>query len=78
MRSPYAGAIARLAPGENPALIEAWMRLEYGTLDGIDRDRFARAVHAAAERAHGAGIPASQNLARAYGLEPSPNRDPRA
>lgn len=29
MRSPYAGAIARLAPGENPALIEAWMRLEY-------------------------------------------------
>ncbi|MDX6689756.1 MAG: hypothetical protein QOG15_1213 [Solirubrobacteraceae bacterium] len=73
--SPYADAIMRLAPDEDPALIEAWMRLEYGTLEGIDRVRFAGAVQAATKRAQAAGIQASQRLARAYGLEPSPGSD---
>lgn len=40
----YAREIARLAPDYDPAQIEAWMRLEHGTLDALSPDAFAREV----------------------------------
>jgi hypothetical protein len=49
--SAYAGIMARLAPGEDPAHIVAWLVAEHGSLDSIDPVRFACAVKLAAERA---------------------------
>jgi hypothetical protein len=33
----------RLAPGEDPALVEAWMRSEHGALENIEPRYLARA-----------------------------------
>jgi hypothetical protein len=40
----YADRIAELAPDADPAHVEAWMRLEYGTLDALSPARFAAEV----------------------------------
>lgn len=64
----YAGLIRRLAPDENPAHVEAWMRSEHGTLDAIDPFAFARAIKAAAARVRATGRAENDALARSYGL----------
>ena len=68
-RSLYAATIERLAPEHDPAHIEAWMRLEHPTLDGLGM-RFAREVAVAVECIRAAGIAESDELARSFGLEP--------
>lgn len=69
MSSLYAAAIERLAPGHDPAHIEAWMRLEHPTLDGLGA-RFAREVAVAVACIDAAGIAESDELARSFGLQP--------
>jgi alkylhydroperoxidase/carboxymuconolactone decarboxylase family protein YurZ len=66
--SPSAETIARLAPGEDPAHVEAWMRLEHGTLEQIDRVLIAGAVSTAAERVRVVPTHINESLARFYGL----------
>jgi hypothetical protein len=66
--SPSAETIVRLAPGEDPAHVEAWMRLEHGTLEQIDRVLIAGAVNNATERVRVAPSHISESLARFYGL----------
>ncbi|MGI9098084.1 MAG: hypothetical protein ACR2H2_06245 [Solirubrobacteraceae bacterium] len=51
----YAALIKRLAPGEDAARVEAWMRAEHGTLDSIDPVHFARAVKTAVDGVRAAG-----------------------
>jgi diguanylate cyclase (GGDEF)-like protein len=50
--SAYAGVIRRLAPGEDPALVEAFVRLEHGPLSNVEPVDFAREVAAAVTRIH--------------------------
>lgn len=72
MSSLYAATIERLAPDHDPAHIEAWMRLEHPTLDGLG-GRFAREVAIAVECIDAAGIAESNKLARSFGLHPRRN-----
>jgi hypothetical protein len=69
MASSYAAAIAALAPDHDPAHIEAWMRLEHATLDGLDAAHFAAEVQAAIACVQLAGIAQSDELAHSYGLQ---------
>lgn len=70
MTSPYTRLIERLAPDHDPAHVEAWMRLEHGTLDALNAVHFAREVHVAIACIERAGVEESDELARSYGLEP--------
>ncbi|MDX6691268.1 MAG: hypothetical protein QOG15_2725 [Solirubrobacteraceae bacterium] len=70
-QSPYAAIIARLAPDDDPAHIEAWMRLAHGGLDHIDPVHFASEVKAASERARRVDARHSEALARSFGLSPA-------
>ena len=71
MTSFYAGVIGRLAPDCDPAHVEAWMRVEHPTLDGLDAVRFTREVAVAVECIRHAGLAESDKLAHSYGLQPS-------
>lgn len=51
----------------DPALTECWMRLEFGTLDHLDRDRFRREVRIAAKLVRNFPKDTAQ-LASTYGL----------
>lgn len=48
----YTAIIRRLAPGEDPRLVEAWLRARHGTLASMDPVYFAREVKAAAADLH--------------------------
>jgi hypothetical protein len=65
--SGYAELIQRTEPTLDPRHVEAYMRLQYGTLDHLDRATFEREVRVAADcvrfDAQGA-----EDLARSYGL----------
>jgi hypothetical protein len=54
--------------GINPRHVEAFMRLEYGTLDALSPDKFTREVKMAAECVKAAGPQESEGLASSYGL----------
>ena len=69
MSSQYARMIQRLAPDHDPAHIEAWMRLEHSTLDGLG-PRFVREVATAVACVEAAGVAESDQLARSFGLAP--------
>lgn len=71
MNSSYAATIAGLVPDEDPAHVEAWMRLEHPTLDALSAETFAREVAVAVECIHAAGVDQCDALARSYGLEPA-------
>lgn len=66
--SGYADIIAGITTEHDPRHIEAYMRLEYGTLDHLDIDTFKREVEIASACIQQAGIDASEDLARSYGL----------
>ncbi len=53
--------------GMNPKLIEAWMRLEHGCLDGLSNRQFADEVAIAIQLVK-AEPEASAKLAKSYGL----------
>ena len=70
--SAYADHITTLAPGADPAHIEAWMRLEHATLDGLSSWQFAREVQTALSCIEAAGLNECDELARSFGLQPQP------
>ena len=51
-------------------VVEAWMRLEHGTLDALGGARWTRAVREAIECYDTASIEESEGLAKSYGLRP--------
>lgn len=67
MKSAYAELIAQYT-GRNPRHIEAWMRLEHGTLDGLSRAQFRREVKIAESCIDAAGDDKSEELAQGLGL----------
>ena len=75
MMSRYATEIQRLAPDADPAHVEAWMRLEHGTLDSLNPAHFAREVQIAVGCITFAGLHESDELARCYGLQPRARYD---
>jgi hypothetical protein len=54
--------------GTDPRHVEAWMRLEHGTLDALSRKEFAREVEIAAQCVEAAGAADSEALAASLGL----------
>jgi hypothetical protein len=73
MTSPYADTIrvecAHLGRvGANPRHVEAWMRLEHGTLGHLDKAAFRREVETALALIDAAGDADSESLARSFGL----------
>lgn len=65
--SHYAEQIKSLSSND-PRHVEAWMRLEHGTLDHLDAARFESEVCAANACITEAGAEESEALAASYGL----------
>lgn len=55
-------------PRVEPRIIEAWMRVEHGTLDALTARQFREEVVIATFCARDAGDDANERLARSYGL----------
>jgi hypothetical protein len=66
--SYYQNLIVEIAPNANPRHVEAWMRLEHGTLDQLSRQRFTREVELALQCIAEGGAETSEDLAKSYGL----------
>lgn len=64
----YAAIFASLQPNHDPRHIEAFLRLQYGTLDHLDRDTFREEAKIASECADVGGLEAAEDLAISYGL----------
>ena len=54
--------------GVDPRHVEAWMRLEHSTLDGLSRARFRDEVEIAIACIHHDGTKNSESLAQSFGL----------
>jgi hypothetical protein len=67
-RTFYQRYIAERTRDVDPRHIEAWMRLEHPTLDGLSEQQFADAMYAALAAAMDAGPEQSEALAASYGL----------
>jgi hypothetical protein len=66
--SYYQNLIKEIAPDANPRHVEAWLRVEHGTLDQLSRQRFTREVELALQCIAEAGADVSDALAKSYGL----------
>jgi hypothetical protein len=64
----YQTLIHQIAPEANPRHVEAWLRIEHGTLDHLSHARFEREVAIALECIASATPEQSEQLARSYGL----------
>jgi len=64
----YRERIAAIVPHVQPQIIEAWMRLEHGTLDALSPSRFRSSAEFAAMCAIEAGDEQNAALLRSYGL----------
>lgn len=64
----YREIILKLAPGYDPRHIEAFMRLQYGTLDHIDPATFRSEVKIAVHCVEEGGVASAERLADSYGL----------
>jgi hypothetical protein len=51
-----------------PRIVEAWMRLEHGTLDSMSASEFAEEVLVSEECARHSTAAENESLARSYGL----------
>jgi hypothetical protein len=61
--------LARLGRiGAAPHHVEAWMRLEHGTLDGMSPSEFAREVLEALKCIDASTPAENEDLARSYGM----------
>jgi hypothetical protein len=69
-KQDFSRLLGRLAPGEDPAHVEAWLRVAHGELEDIDALYFVREVKLAVERIHARGAAGSDELARSFGLRP--------
>lgn len=66
--SAYAEPIKRIVPELDPRHVEAYMRLEYGTLDHLSASRFASEARTAASCVVMGGTDEAESLAISYGL----------
>ena len=64
----YQRFIAEHTRDIDPRHVEAWMRVEHPTLDGLSRSEFIAAMHAAVGFAIDAGPEQSEALAASFGL----------
>ena len=64
----YQRFIAERTQDIDPRHVEAWMRVEHPTLDGLSRAEFIAAMHAAVGCAIDAGAEESEALAASFGL----------
>ena len=64
----YQRYIAERTRDIDPRHVEAWMRVEHPTLDGLSRREFIAAMHAAVGCAIDAGADESEALAASFGL----------
>lgn len=55
-------------PEVDPGHIEAWMRMDHGTLDGLSPRDFRQAVKVGVEAVDQCGEKLSQEVASTYGL----------
>lgn len=66
--SGYADTFKQLAPGYDPRHIEAYVRLEYSTLDHLDLPTLRREARIAAACIEHSGRDNAEALARSFGL----------
>lgn len=59
----------------DPRHVEAYMRVGYGTLDHLSREKFAREVAIAVECVDEGGLQEAEDLAQSYGLFVATTRD---
>lgn len=64
----YQRFIAEHIRDVDPRHVEAWMRIEHPTLDGLSRQEFIDAMHAALAAVIDAGPEESERLAASFGL----------
>jgi hypothetical protein len=64
----YQELITALAPDADPRHVEAWMRLEHPTLDGLSPERFTAEVRVALGCIADAGPDQSEALAASFGI----------
>ena len=64
----YQRVIAEYVRDADPRHVEAWMRVEHPTLDGLSAQEFDEAMHAALGAAIDAGPTESEALAASFGL----------
>lgn len=64
----YATQIKEIVPELDPRHVEAYMRLEYGTLDHLSPERFASEARTAASCVVMGGTDEAESLAVSYGL----------
>ncbi len=53
--------------GTNPDWVEAWMRLEHGTLDGLSQSQFKSEVGIAVQCIRAATTAENESLAQSFG-----------
>jgi hypothetical protein len=64
----YQRRIADRRSDVDPRHVEAWMRLEHPTLDGLSAAELEREIHAALDCIRAAGTTESEALAASFGL----------
>lgn len=64
----YQRLIAERTKDVDPRHVEAWMRVEHPTLDGLSRQGFIDAMHTALAAVIDAGPEESEALAASFGL----------
>ena len=64
----YAETIQKLAPKYDPRHIEGYMRLQYSTLDHLDKATFRREVRIACGCVDEGGVQMAERNAKSYGL----------
>lgn len=64
----YRNRIQEIAPSYDARHIEAYLRLEHGTLDRLDPHAFAAEVVTAVMCIEAGGADAAERLAQSYGL----------
>jgi hypothetical protein len=61
-------AVMKSAQGFDPRHIEAYMRLQHSTLDGLSKAAFAREVRLCVECIKQGGLEAAERNAQSFGL----------
>jgi hypothetical protein len=64
----YQATIKQIAPKHDPRHIEGYMRLQYSTLDHLDRATFRREVKLCAACVDEGGIEMAEKNAKSFGL----------
>jgi hypothetical protein len=64
----YQAMISGIVPNHNPRHVEAFMRCEHSTLDGLSRDMFRQEAVLASACVDEAGADMAELLAQSFGL----------